>query len=194
MNRRNQSGLTLIELVITLAIVGVVAAAGAPALGTFIKGNRIKNKTFEILGAVNFARSEAVNRRQTVQICRTKTPNNATPVCGDNDNARDYVQGYIVFADADNDQVYDPPPGGQDVMLRRGQPSTDGITLWGNGSFNARLTYRPDGATNENGATASMAICDDRGNPFGTVIQVAPHGRARLVHGSAATINCLNPG
>ena len=36
MNRRNQSGLTLIELVITLAIVGVVAAAGAPALGTFI--------------------------------------------------------------------------------------------------------------------------------------------------------------
>ena len=49
-----------------------------------------------------------------------------------------------------------------------------------NWTWNNNLEFNPDGSTNEGGATAVMALCDDRGTTNGRMIQVAANGVPRM--------------
>ncbi len=55
----------------------------------------------------------------------------------------------------------------------------------GDATANADIRYSPDGSLNEGGATARLAVCDDRpaADGFGRRIDIPPHGRPRIVTG-----------
>ena len=59
-------GLTLIELMITLVILGVTATVAAPAMQQMVQGSRLRGETSRLLDAINLARSEAVLRNVRV--------------------------------------------------------------------------------------------------------------------------------
>lgn len=61
--RRNQAGLTLTELLVTLSILGIVAMAAVPEL-TSTTPHKLDLAAEEIAGAIRFARSEAVRLGQ----------------------------------------------------------------------------------------------------------------------------------
>jgi len=61
-------GFTLIELVITMAVLGIVLAFGIPAFNGVIENNRVTTQANSLLGAVNYARSEAVKRGEIVSL------------------------------------------------------------------------------------------------------------------------------
>jgi len=65
--RHPQRGVTLIETMIGLAIVGMVLAFGVPSFGIFIQNSQIRNAAEAIQNGLNLARAEAVRRNTSVQ-------------------------------------------------------------------------------------------------------------------------------
>jgi type IV fimbrial biogenesis protein FimT len=60
-------GFTIIELVVTLALFGVLLALGLPAFGTFIQNIQIKNAAENVLNGLTIARAEAIRRNAPVR-------------------------------------------------------------------------------------------------------------------------------
>lgn len=66
-------GFTMIELVITVGIVGIMSLLAAPAVSDFIKQERLLTNANQLNAIYKYARSEAVKRSQTVNLVRDDT-------------------------------------------------------------------------------------------------------------------------
>jgi type IV fimbrial biogenesis protein FimT len=68
-NRKNKTkGFTLLELMMVLAVVGIVMAMGAPSFNKLIEKNTVKKASSDLTMTMLLARSEAVKRNQTVLV------------------------------------------------------------------------------------------------------------------------------
>lgn len=57
-----QAGFTLIELVVVIAIAGIAMSIAVPAVGDWVRNQRIRTASFDVYAALVFARSEAISR------------------------------------------------------------------------------------------------------------------------------------
>ena len=87
----NSRGLTLVELMVTLAVLAILLSLAAPSFSSLLASTRMSSQTNEFMGALNLARSEAVRRVQPVSLRAS-----------DSDNYN-YSKGWTVFPDADAD-------------------------------------------------------------------------------------------
>jgi type IV fimbrial biogenesis protein FimT len=69
----NETGFTLIELIVTISIVGVLAALAIPSFTSTITSNRLTTATNQVVSALNLARSEAVKHGTTVIVTELNT-------------------------------------------------------------------------------------------------------------------------
>jgi type IV fimbrial biogenesis protein FimT len=67
MPRPGQSGVTLIELVVTLSVVAILAALAVPSFKTVIFNRKISASAESVLNGLQLARAEAVRRNTPVQ-------------------------------------------------------------------------------------------------------------------------------
>lgn len=67
----NQSGFTLIELLIVIVIAAVLLGLGVPSLRDTIQSNRVSTIANDLIGALQFARSESIRRGEDVTVCST---------------------------------------------------------------------------------------------------------------------------
>ena len=67
------AGFTLIELVITVAIIGIIAAIAAPSMQTQIQQAKIKNAANDFATAFKEARVQAVISQKNIQVVLTNT-------------------------------------------------------------------------------------------------------------------------
>jgi type IV fimbrial biogenesis protein FimT len=74
---RRQTGFTLIEMMVTLAVLVILLAIVAPSFRQVIANQRIKTAAFDLFSALNFARSEAVKRNASVTLRAGATANGA---------------------------------------------------------------------------------------------------------------------
>ena len=89
---KKHTGFTLTELMITLAIVGILLTVGVPSLKTLMQGNQLIASTNEIVSALHIARSEAIKLNTRVSICESS--NGAS--CA---TTGSWKNGWIVFID-----------------------------------------------------------------------------------------------
>jgi type IV fimbrial biogenesis protein FimT len=61
-------GFTIIELMITLALAGVVLAIAIPSYNNTVKNNCLTTDTNSLITSIQLTRSEAIKRRQDVSI------------------------------------------------------------------------------------------------------------------------------
>ena len=61
-------GFTLIELMITVVLMGVLAGLAVPSFRSLIAVQRIKNASFDLFSALNYARSEAIKSNGNISL------------------------------------------------------------------------------------------------------------------------------
>lgn len=66
--RSYMRGVSLIELVISLAVVGLLMTAAIPALTKWVQNSQIRTVTESVLSGIQFAKVEAIKRNQQVEI------------------------------------------------------------------------------------------------------------------------------
>lgn len=94
----NQRGFTLVELMVTIAVIAVVLAIGVPGIAQLKRNNEITTATKGLSAALNFARAEAVRRGDDVMI---------------NPRSGDWAKGWTVNSSEAGNPVlraFDAPP------------------------------------------------------------------------------------
>jgi type IV fimbrial biogenesis protein FimT len=66
--RRHSIGVTLTELLVVVAVVGVLATLAVPSFRSLVESQRVKNAGFEMFSLLSLARSEAIKRNANVTI------------------------------------------------------------------------------------------------------------------------------
>lgn len=61
-------GFTLIEMMVVIAVMGILLSLGLPALSNFVRSQQIKGVSFELVGDLMLARSEAIKRSADVAL------------------------------------------------------------------------------------------------------------------------------
>ncbi len=69
--RAGSSGVTLIELVIAITILGIAISMGLPSYNQWIQNTRLRNGAESILRGLELARSEAIRRNAPVRLTLT---------------------------------------------------------------------------------------------------------------------------
>ena len=149
---RIQQGFTLIELMVTIAIVGVLLVAVLPTLSNTIDGNKVSAESRKMMSTIAFSRSEAVKRNTFVTVCKSS---NATS-CETGTDA-DWHDGWLVFADLDNNGALD---SGEEVVKRIDSTSA-GVVINAGSTIANRFTYRPSGSISNAG---SFVVCPKSGD------------------------------
>ena len=155
-------GFTLIELIVTVAMIGILAATAGPELADFMKRNKATTQTNYFVRSLNFARSEAAKRVSSVTICIGNTAQNACSAVPNWEN------GWIVFVDNNADAVID---GGETIINVNNEVTGD--TTIRSTQHVSSITYLGDGSTLNAG---TFRVCDSFGIARAKAITVRGSG------------------
>ncbi len=126
----HQRGLTLIECLVTVAILGIMLGMALPAFGLWMQQARGTAYVNEFLASVLLTRSEAIKQRHRVTMCTSADG----AFC---DSSSAWSQGWIVFHDANANGLRDA-----NETLVRSQPAlTRGWVATGNSTVQHRISY-----------------------------------------------------
>ena len=122
-------GFTLVELLITIVVVSILLAMGAPAFKDFIKNNRVTAQTNDLVSAIQLARSEALKRGTNAVVCASSDQSTCT-------GKDTWAEGWIVFSDYDPTDGDDPvfkttncDEGENDCIMMTRERLSEGTTL-----------------------------------------------------------------
>lgn len=201
--RKNIAGFTLLEMIITMVIAGVLASVGIPSMVSLIRNNRLAGQTNELISALLYARSEAIKRNGQVILCRSTdlgTVTGATPPTCATGGTTGWETGWLVYFDANNNATFDPPTTGanpypscatgNDCLMTSHEALTGGVTLVGNNNVTNRVTFNTIGlAVGSNGALV-LKYADDTANTNTRLVCIATSGRARLMPKGTVGSSC----
>ena len=167
---QRQRGVSLVEALSVTAITALLAAAAAPAYTNLVQENRLSTQANALLGALRYARNEAVTRGGHVTLCAESG--------GACLGTSDWAQGWMAFADADGDGFLDPG----EALLRR-WPAVHASHSLHKGK---KVRVRFDAQGFAAGYNDTFRLCDARGPAYGRGIIVSNQGRTRVAHGVSA--------
>ena len=108
---QKMKGFTLLELMITVTVAGLVLSVGIPSFNNFVQNSRAVTHTNDMVTAINLARSESTRRSTRIELC--SSTDGAT--CG-GDN--DWSTGWIIRRMSDGEvlRAWPARAGGAGVL------------------------------------------------------------------------------
>ena len=119
---RTQRGLTMIELLTTIAILAILLGLAAPSMARFIADWRASNAVNAFTSSLRLARTEAIARSRPVVLCRVA--NDTSTACQSSIGTNGFATGWIVFVNNDGDANFNySAAGGDELLLRQTAPA-----------------------------------------------------------------------
>lgn len=181
----HSAGFTLIELMITLVVTGIMLAIGLPAFSSMTQNSKLSGQVDELNSMLNYARNAALSQNSPVQVCPVGA--NGSTTCGSN-----WATGWMV--------VTAPTNGTTPVLLQSHTIVPTTITLAVSSTIVTPnwIVFDPHGLTTN---TANFAFCDSRGEAYARTaylvstgaVQTAKAGIAAWSGTAVATTVCSTP-
>jgi type IV fimbrial biogenesis protein FimT len=181
MKKRTQLAFTLMELMIVLAIAGVLVTLTVPNLQKFLKNNKMTAVANDMLTSLTLARNESIKLQQPVAVCASTNPKAANPTC----STGTYSSGWVVWVDVDNNGLHN---AGERVLSAH-EALDPVISTGADNSYLVSYAATGFAQTSPGGraTTTQIAMCDDRHNvqTLGTqsaarAVTIVQTGRARV--------------
>jgi type IV fimbrial biogenesis protein FimT len=142
---KTQSGITLVEVMVTMALAIIILAVGIPAFINMLSTNQAAGYANELVSAMRLARSEAVKRSQSVTICASNIDQTGC-------SGSDWNNGWIVFSDDNADLAYDageeiyrvwsiPTDERPNLVFEGGSPTAVRFNSTGANSLDAQISF-----------------------------------------------------
>lgn len=161
-SRTIQKGVTLLEMMITLAILAIVLTVVAPSMQDFLIKNRITAEINEISGVIQYARHLAIDEQINVVVC----PSADFEGCGTNWN-----NPKIVFIDTNADGNRS---SGEALLVSTAKAS-DSTDITGP---NVNIHFKDSGAASQ---AFTIQICPaNKDETFARALSVSLQGRVKI--------------
>lgn len=128
-------GFTLIELMLGVALLGVLLAIGIPSFGDMMRTNRLASQVNEFTATLNFARSEAYKRGLPVVVC---VANNDVTDCS---TTASWSNGWLAYVDTNRNGTYQT--GGTEPILMKVSAPGGNLTYTPNPVGQRTMTFSP---------------------------------------------------
>lgn len=185
LNRRGETGFTLIEVMIVAAIMGIIAGIAIPGFMAWLPNYRLRSAAQDLLGNFQLAKITAIKRSTNCTVI-FRTPINQIDLGGGGTDL-----DYVVFVDSDRDLEYD---GGEVVLTQKrwtdysdvdfdinaSGTGGDGLTFILNDDSLPSIAFRPNGlpVTNLGGLGAGTAfLINTKGRTMSVVVSTAGNVR-----------------
>lgn len=159
-SQQRQAGLTLVELMIAIAIIGILSAIAIPNYLSWLPNYRLKSAARDLQGHFQTAKLEAIKRGANVSI---QVNTGAYVPAG-------RVGSYVVFVDSNTNNAYDNP--GDTLITQVAMPANVSLTV---SSYANPVVYSSRGLPNLGGNITMRNSRDESGR---LLINLA--GRVRI--------------
>ena len=169
---KQRNGFTLVELIVTLAVISVVTAMGLPMFERMITNSRLTSQSNDFISALLYARTEAVKRGTRVTLCKSASGTACT-------TSGYWSKGWIVFSDTGTVATVD----GNDTVLRRGVSLPEVFSFSGSANVADYVSYIPTGRTQMADGTAqsgTLTLSHAHLSDLDRRISISRTGRARV--------------
>lgn len=154
------SGFTLVELIIVVAITGILIAVAVPSMRTYISNSAANSLSGTVLIDIMYARNHAITNSDIVKMIPTGTATTGASTFTPNSAGVNWAQGWTIFVDNNNDSVIDASElvirnhasFGPDAHISSGPGAHIGVgTQQGLLDLNTPIGFNPDGTSINSG-------------------------------------------
>jgi type IV fimbrial biogenesis protein FimT len=172
MTSRAQRGFTMIELMVTVAVLAVLTAIALPNFRDFMRRNAVTSHTNEMLGDLLYARQTATTEMSIVSLCASASPASSSPTCSGDGN---YAQGWIIYKAPAAGDAFAAGTGFE--LLRVTQPINN-VSI--QSDSNAPISFNQRGAAP--GGEVQLKVCArSSGDTVGASIPAVPGVQIKVI-------------